>query len=289
VLALGVLAALAASVLYCGGAALQALEARERPNADGLHTRLVGSLLTRPRWLLGTAFVLGGWALQAGSLFLAPLTIVQPTLAVGLIVLLVIGLRLLDEPVGRQEILAVAAIVLGVTGLALSAPDRSTDHASLGVLVPTLAVLAVVGLVPYALRSHRYLGTFVILSGGIAYAWAGFATSFAGQALMAGRWVVFGLWLGGTVVAALIGLISEMTAFQHAPVTHVFPIMLVVQISITVVFAPLIAGESWATTPFDGVALAVSLGVIALGAGALVGGRGVGAAMAPRPAAESGD
>jgi len=291
VLALAVLTALGASLLYCGGAALQALEARQRPDSDGLHTRLVRSLLLRPRWLLGTACVLGGWALQAGALLLAPLTIVQPMLAFGLIALLVIGLRLLDEPVGRQEILAVAAIVVGVTGLALSAPDRSADHASLGVLIPTLAAFAVLALVPYAFRSHRYLGTFVILSGGVAYAWAGFSTNFAGQALASGRWLVFALWMGGTVVAALVGLISEMTAFQHAPVTHVFPIMLVVQIVIAVAFSPLIAGESWASTPFDGVALAASLAVILVGAGALAGGRGVGAAMAAprRPAAESGD
>jgi drug/metabolite transporter (DMT)-like permease len=279
-LALGVLAALGSSLLYCGGAALQALEARDCPSAYGLHTTLIRRLLTRPRWILGTACVLAGWGLQAVSLLLAPVTIVQPTLAVGLVALLFIGLRLLDERVGRQEILGVAAILVGVAGLALSAPDSSRQHASSAVLGIALLAFAVVALAPYAFRSHRYLGVLVIVSGGVAYAWTGFSTNFAGDALSSGRWLVFGLWMAATVGAALIGLLSEMTAFQHGPVTHVFPVMLVVQIVIAVALSPLLAGEGWGTTPFDGFALAASLAVVTVGAASLAGGRGVGAAMA---------
>jgi drug/metabolite transporter (DMT)-like permease len=279
-LALGVLAALGSSLLYSGGAALQALEARDCPSAYGLHTTLIRRLVTRPRWILGTSFVLGGWGLQAVSLLLAPVTIVQPTLAVGLIALLLIGLRLLDERVGRQEILGVAAILVGVTGLALTAPESSSEHASSPVLGVALLAFAVVALAPYAFRSHRYLGVLVIVSGGVAYAWTGFSTNFAGDALSSGRWLVFGLWMAATVGAALIGLLSEMTAFQHGPVTHVFPVMLVVQIVIAVALSPLLAGEGWGATPLDGFALAASLAVVTMGAAFLAGGRGVGAAMA---------
>lgn len=279
-LALGVLAALGSSLLYSGGAALQALEARDCPSAYGLHTTLIRRLVTRPRWILGTSFVLGGWGLQAVSLLLAPVTIVQPTLAVGLVALLLIGLRLLDERVGRQEILGVAAILVGVTGLALTAPESSSEHASSPVLGVALLAFAVVALAPYAFRSHRYLGVLVIVSGGVAYAWTGFSTNFAGDALSSGRWLVFGLWMAATVGAALIGLLSEMTAFQHGPVTHVFPVMLVVQIVIAVALSPLLAGEGWGATPLDGFALAASLAVVTMGAAFLAGGRGVGAAMA---------
>lgn len=279
-LALGVLAALGSSLLYCGGAALQALEARDCPSAYGLHTTLLRRLVTRPRWILGTVCVLAGWGLQAFSLLLAPVTVVQPTLAVGLIALLLIGLKLLDEPVGRQEILGVAAILVGVTGLALTAPASTNDHASSAVLALALGAFALVALVPYAFRSHRYLGVLVIMSGGVAYAWTGFSTNFAGDALSSGRWLVFGLWMAGTVGAAIVGLISEMTAFQHGPVTHVFPVMLVVQIVIAVALSPLLAGEGWGSTPLDGFALAASLAVVTVGAAFLAGGRGVGAAMA---------
>ena len=62
--------------------------------------------------------MLGGWSLQAGSLLLAPVTVVQPTLAIGVVFLLVIGVRVLGEDIGRREVVAVGAIVAGVTGLA---------------------------------------------------------------------------------------------------------------------------------------------------------------------------
>ena len=63
---------------------------------------------------------------------LAPLVVVQPTLAVGLLVLLLIGERMLGEHAGRYEYLAMAAIVIGVIGAALIAPPRATTHRAAG-------------------------------------------------------------------------------------------------------------------------------------------------------------
>lgn len=277
----GVLGALCSSVFYSIGAALQALEARRIPDSDALHTSILRKLVSRPRWLIGTGCVLSGWGLQAASLLVAPVTIVQPTLAVGLISLLAIGVRLLGEPVGRREVLAVLAIVAGVTGIALSAPPQSGDHADPAILALALSGFVLVALAPYALRSSgRPLGGLVILSGGLAYATCGFATSFAGDAAFgSGKLGVLAFWLAVTLVGALIGLISEMTAFQHAPVTHVFPVILVIQIVVSVLLAPLLAGESWGDLPVAGLGLAASIAVVTGGAAALVGTPALGAAL----------
>ena len=278
---LGLLVALGSAALYCTGAALQALEARNTPDREALHAALLRDLATRPRWLLGTACVLVGWSLQAVALLLAPVTVVQPTLAVGLVLLLAIGQRVLREPVGRREVLAVAAIVVGVAGLTATGPLPSTDHADPGVLAITMAGLALLALLPYALRSSgRSLAPLIIASGGLAYAMCGLSTSFAGDALTEVRLLVVLFWLGVTVAAALIGLVSEMTAFQHGAVTHVFPVMLVIQMVVAVLLAPVLGGESWEGTPLGGVALAASIAVVVGGAAALVGTPGVGAALA---------
>ena len=61
-----------------------------------------------------------GWPLQLLALTLAPLVVVQPAMAAGLLVLLLLGERMLNEHAGRREHLAVCAIVLGVIGTALS-------------------------------------------------------------------------------------------------------------------------------------------------------------------------
>ena len=92
-LVVGVIAALTSAVLYASGVTLQAIEAAQAPEEESLKPSLLRRLVTRKRWILGTLCVVGGWATQAGALMLAPITILQPALAVSVVVLLVIGVR----------------------------------------------------------------------------------------------------------------------------------------------------------------------------------------------------
>lgn len=91
---LGVGVALVSATSYSVGVLLQSLEAREAPSSGSLRLSLLLWLISRRRWVIGTLCVIAGWGLQAGALALAPLTVVQPTLAAGLFVLLVVGMRL---------------------------------------------------------------------------------------------------------------------------------------------------------------------------------------------------
>ncbi len=277
---LGIAGALVASLLYSVGAALQALEARRAPQEYALSTTLLRRLVVRPVWVGGTLCVVGGWALQAASLLLAPVTVVQPVLAAGLLSLIVIGVRVLGEQVGRRELLAVGAIIAGVVGLVLTGPGQSADHADAAVLAPAMAGLALLALAPYALRSSGPQLALIVLSSGLAFALCGLATSFAGDAAAAGSLGMLVVWLAVTGAGALLALTSEMTAFQRAPVTRVFPVVLVVQIVVAVGLAPVLGGESWPQDALSVVGLAASLAVVASGALALIGTRAVGAALA---------
>jgi hypothetical protein len=91
VFALGLVAALVASALFNIGLALQALEARATPNSLSLRLSLLTRLLQSPLWLLGWALGLVGIGPQVLALALAPFVVVQPTLAVGLLLLLAIA------------------------------------------------------------------------------------------------------------------------------------------------------------------------------------------------------
>ena len=116
---------------------VDALQPRDRPPGDGRQGGArrgapapgagVG-LFRRARWLLGTGLSILGWPLQVLALLLAPLVVVQPALAVGLLVLMFFGERMLGEHAGRYEHMAMGAIVLGVVGVALFAPPRSATH-----------------------------------------------------------------------------------------------------------------------------------------------------------------
>ncbi|HEX2708534.1 MAG TPA: hypothetical protein VHM66_11065, partial [Solirubrobacterales bacterium] len=75
-------------MLYNTSIALQAMEARGVSGEHSLRVSLIGKLVRNRKWLGATALGLLGWPLEIAALLLAPLTVVQPCLACGLIVLL---------------------------------------------------------------------------------------------------------------------------------------------------------------------------------------------------------
>ena len=266
---LGIGVALAAATAYCFGVLLQSLEARDVPDSESLKLSLLKNLVSRRRWVLGTACVILGWLLQAAALGLAPLTVVQPALAVGLFVLLIAGERMSDERIGRREVLAVLAIAAGVAGLGLASPKGAEGgSAAATVIGPALAVFAVLALAPYLLKGRK-LPILVVISAGLAYACSGFMTKFVADAFSDQHFAVGLAWLGGTIVAAVIGLVSEMTALQKRSAVRVFPGVLVIQIVLAVLMAPVLAGEPWSTDPLKLAALGVSLVVLAAGTAVL--------------------
>jgi len=266
---LGIGVALAAASSYSVGVLLQSLEARDVPDTESLKLSLLKNLVSRKRWVFGTLFVILGWVLQAAALGLAPLTVVQPALAVGLFVLLIAGERLSDESITRREVLAVLAISVGVGGLGFVSPKEAEGgSAAATVIGPTLAVFAVIVLAPYLLRGRK-LPILVVISAGLAYACSGFMTKFVADAFSE-QHIVTGLaWLGGTALAAIIGLVSEMTALQKRSAIRVFPGVLVIQIVLAVLCAPLLAGEQWSTNPLKLAVLGASLVVLAAGTAVL--------------------
>jgi len=276
---LGVVVALASAASYSVGVLLQSLEAREVPESESLRLSLLRRLVTRRRWVLGTLCVIAGWGLQAGALALAPLTIVQPTLAAGLFVLLIAGARMTDECVGRREFVAVVAIFVGGTGLAFASPKQVEDgHAAPLAIGITLAVFAVAALSPYLLRRRPPLW-LIVASAGIGYACSGFLTKFVADAVSEPELLTAVLWLGATLCAACIGLLSEMTALQQRSAIRVFPGVLVIQIVVAVLLAPVLAGETWSADPLVLGGLVASLGVLAGGTAVLAGAGAVAAVV----------
>jgi drug/metabolite transporter (DMT)-like permease len=270
-LVLGMLAAFAASTLYSLGIALQALDAREASHEQILRLALLGGLVRRSRWLLGTGLSILGFPLQLVALLLAPLVVVQPALAAGLLVLLYIAERMLGERPGRYEYACVVAIVVGVVGIALSAPPRSTTH-SADTLTITLVLigLAVASLVPYLLRAVGYsFPALTMVAAGLAFGWSGIATKLASDDLSGGHYATAAAWALSTAAASGVGVLSEMSALQSRPAIQVAPVVFVSQTVVPVVAALVMLGESLGSTPLDGVPLVLSLTVLVGGAAML--------------------
>jgi drug/metabolite transporter (DMT)-like permease len=258
---IGVVLACVASCLFNGGIALQAMEARTTPAELGLKLSLIGQLIRRRRWLAGIGLHAVAVPTQTVALLLAPLTVVQPADASGLLLLLFLGSRMLGERVGPREWGAVVALIAGIVVLTLSAPKREvTTIDGIGVLIPLL-VVAAFALAPLVLR--RADSIIVVLGAGAAFAVTAFAIKLAADAIDQGD--VVQLVVAGVIAAAgaVAGTLSEQTALQRRPATQVAPVIFVVELLVPVALAVLVVGESWSGSALPiALAIAVIVGAV---------------------------
>jgi hypothetical protein len=279
-LALGIICAIGASALYNTSIALQALEARDVGQEHALRVSLIGRLIKNPRWLLATGIGLLGWPLEIAALLLAPLTVVQPCLACGLVLLLWLGVTRLGEKPGRREYGAVGAILLGVAGLAWAAPERTTTDAGAVPIAIALVLVTIPVVAPYLVRGRAgAAGTLAVVAAGFGYAWTAIASKLLTDQLSAGSIIVAAIWLATAAASEGLALLSEMSALGRRPATRVAPVMFAIQVTVPVILAPLIFGESWAGTPGGGAGIVASVLLVLAGVVALAGSEAVGAVI----------
>jgi hypothetical protein len=269
-LALGALAAVTASVLFSAGLVLQSLEARTIPAEHSLRLSLIVRLLGRPRWVAGGALMVLGFGFHVGALMSAPLTVVQPALAAGLIVLLVAGARADAQPIGGRERRAVAAISVGVVALTLTAPERTVAGPAAASLALALGALAAVALLPHALALVRAgrssSGLLETVGAGAGYALTGVSTKLISDSAEAGDWLGAALWLALTLLAAVVALVDQTTGLQRRDATQVGVVIYVMPVVVPVLLAPALLGESWSDSPAGGVPLALAIAAVCAGA-----------------------
>jgi drug/metabolite transporter (DMT)-like permease len=233
--AAGIALAAGAAACFDGAVALQALEARAVGDA------LVRGLLSRPRWLAATALAIAGWPLQVAALSLAPITVVQPALALGLVLLLVLGNRLLHEPMRPRDLVAVGAIAAGLALLAWAAPEAEHVRAGDGTLAVALGALGAAAIVPWLARG-RLPGTALVVAAGLGYAGSGLGSKLLADALWGAPAL---LWAAITAVLAGAGLFDEMAALQRVGAARVAAGAFALQTVVPVVLAPALTGEHW--------------------------------------------
>lgn len=247
------------------------MDAREAPQDANLRLALARNLVRRRRWLLGTGLSILGFPLQVVALYLAPLVVIQPALAVGLLALLYMGERMLHERPGRYEYVAMSAIVVGVAGAALCAPPHSVTHTSQRLTI-TLVLLAVAAaaLLPYLLRLFgRTRAELTMICAGLAFGWSGVATKLASDDLHGSHLLVAAAWGLSTAGAGAIGTLSEMSALQLRPAIQVAPVVFVTQTVVPIVLAPTLLEERFTDSPAGGIPLGGSLLLLLIGAALL--------------------
>ena len=144
---------------------MPALEVRRVPH-------LIASLLADPAWLAGFALMLVGLACQVIVLTFEPVSVVQPVLASGVALVLVLSRVVLRERLGAVEFWCVAAMAVCVILLAASASGTSSGaghHASPGwmaaVAIPSVVIGLLVAASPLRSRSRGHRAPAAICFG----------------------------------------------------------------------------------------------------------------------------
>jgi drug/metabolite transporter (DMT)-like permease len=271
---LGIAAALVASVLFNLGIVLQALDARSAPRELGYRVALLTRLVRRPRWMLGFLLGLIGIVPQVIAYAHAPFVVVQPTLAVGLLLVLVLGIHLLGESVGLRELAGVVAILGGVALVAWGAPQHSDVHRSGVAVIAVVAALCAAGLAPFALRGTRLdTGMLAILAAGCGFAATNVATKLVGDDFDVGHAPSVIAWGAVVVVMGVVATLTNMTAFQRRAATIVVPVSTSVQTFLPIVLEPLFLREHWGSASHDGLPIVVGLALALAGNFLLAGTR----------------
>ena len=144
----GILLALLATTAYNVGLILEKRALGQMPALDLRRVlQVLASLLTSRAWLAGFALMLTGLACQTVVLTFEPVSVVQPVLASGVVLVLVLSRLVLRERLRGGETWGVAAIAVAVVLLALSATGtQDSRHASPGWMAAVMIPSIVVGL-----------------------------------------------------------------------------------------------------------------------------------------------
>jgi drug/metabolite transporter (DMT)-like permease len=222
VTAAAVACALVAAACYALSTAAQYRAARQETRYRTLDPRLLLRLLHRPLWLAGWVPDLAATGLQAAALRFGPIALVQPLLASGLFLAILLEAALSRRRPRRRDLLAVALSATGLAGfLAAAQPGE-------GVTDPTrsawLAVLAgCAGVVAGCLGAARFLAgsaraALVGVAAGVLYGLTAALLKTVITALTTAPVRVFTTWqVYALILAGLAGLVLNQDAFQPGP------------------------------------------------------------------------
>jgi multidrug transporter EmrE-like cation transporter len=264
---LGLVIVCSAALCYNMGVVLQAVEVRRTRPATSLSPRVFGRLARTPRWVTGATLNLVGWALQAWSLTMLPLSVVQPALSVGFVFLFGLSHLLLGERPGRRELASAAVLIAGVALISTRAPAPGPPSRSTAAWTFAFAPLAAVVVIPYVLRGCGRRPGWLALSGsaGAAYAVTGVTTAALARSLVKSR-ILLAAGVGvATAFCGGVGFLSETLALGEGRVTAVVPVLAAIDTAVPVAYAPWLFHESWPAGLHSG--LMVATGLVLAGVG----------------------
>jgi drug/metabolite transporter (DMT)-like permease len=275
---LGLVLAVATALASIVGFLYKHRGAVESPAVDWRRPVWSSLVLFRSRWYtLGVLIATAGWGLHVAALSLAPISLVQATIAGGLVMLTAVADRFFAHQVTRREWVGVALAAAGLAFLAATL-DGGGDSAHSSYEGATLALF--VSLVAAAGLGVAVLGrgtprAGVLLGASAGLLWAASDTSIKALSDHLGDGVAAILLspLAAVIaLASLVGLLVSARSLQLGPAVAVIAVTSVAANALTIAAGPIVFSEP---LPSEGFELAVRIVAFALVIGA--------AALTPPP------
>lgn len=193
------------------------------PPIDPRHpVRTTMTLFSNKWWTIGIIVATGSWFLHVAALALAPITLVQATIAGGLVLLTVVAEKLFAIPVTRREWIGVGLTALGLAFLAATlgetGSEKHSDYDGLTLLlyVGGLALVSVpLMLASSRPRARRYAGTLLAAAAGLQWGGSDVTIKAASGGLADDGLLVLFTPLAATIlVLSLIGLVVSARSLQ---------------------------------------------------------------------------
>jgi hypothetical protein len=242
--ALGLLLALATAFASVAGFLYKFRGVHDAPAVDmrrPLHSTLV--LFKSPIYALGILIALVGWFTHVGALALAPISLVQATVAGGLVLLTVVADRMFGIAVTKREWIGVALCAAGLAILAATI-GNSANSAHSSYMVGRLAIfLAVVGVAGMVLaRSKR--ANMLAVSAGLLWAVSDTSIKADSDGLHHfSAWVLVGPLPWVIFLASMIGLLISARSLQLGEAVPVIALTSAAANLTTIAAGPIVFGE----------------------------------------------
>jgi hypothetical protein len=225
------------------------------------------ALFRNPWYTLGIVVATAGWGLHVGALALAPISLVQATIAGGLVLLTVSADRLFAHQVTRREWIGVGLAAVGLAFLAATL-EGTADDAHSAYDTATLvayeaivlgAALVVAWMAPKTLREGILFGA----SAGLFWAGSDTAIKALSGELGDSSWaaIVFSPLAVIIALASIAGLVVSARSLQIGKAVPVIAITSVAANALTIAAGPTVFEEP---LPDGGLAIALRMAAFVL-------------------------
>lgn len=248
--AVGLLLALASAVVAIIGFLFKQRGAAAAPPVQWRHPLVSTKALFSNRWwTLGIIVAMGGWAFHVAALALAPISLVQATIAGGLALLTVIANRLFGFDISRRDWIGVGLTAAGLAALAATlgnaAQSAHSDYATGGLAIYAGGLTVVAALCCVAVRADpRQTGPVLAAAAGLLWGASDICIkALSGRLGELGPLVLVHPLALAILVLSLIGLVVSARSLQLGPVVPVIAITSAAANVVSIAAGPIVFGE----------------------------------------------